>query len=100
MLLELTQDGPTQHVGQENVERYRGRLKIPSQNKRVGSLGRDQHFKAQTLREFFDDTRIMRIVFNDQKHLIARFDGQPIVGDWLNRAAINDGRTPVLRVST
>src|SRR4029079_10297592 len=99
-LLKLTQDGPTQHVGQKNVERYRGRLKIPSQSKRVGSLRRDQHFKAETLGKVFDDSRIMRIVFNDQKHLIARFDGQPIVGDWLNSALINDGRRPVLRISS
>ena len=36
ILFELAQNGPTQHVRQENIEGDRGRLELPSKGKRVG----------------------------------------------------------------
>ena len=74
VLLELAEHGPTQHVGQEHVERHRGRLVLLGQIERVGAARRDQHLEALVAGEVEDDARIMRIVLDDQQDAVAGLD--------------------------
>ena len=71
VLLELAQHGPAQHVGQEHVERHRGRLVLLGEIERVGAAHRDQHLEALVARQVDQDARIVRIVLDDQQDRIA-----------------------------
>ena len=84
ILLELAQHRPAQHVGQEHVERYRGRLELLGQIERIGAARRDQHLEALVAGEVQDDARIVRIVLDDQQDGVAGLDFQPVVGDVLD----------------
>ena len=86
VLLELAQHRPAQHVGQEHVERDRGRLELLGEIERVGAAHRDQHLEALVAGEVQDDARVVRIVLDDQQDGVAGLDLQPIVGDVLDRA--------------
>ena len=50
ILLELIEDGPAEHVGQEYVERHRIRLELLRQIERVRPARRDQDLKALVAR--------------------------------------------------
>ena len=87
VLLELAEHGPAQHVGQEHVERHRGRLELLGEVERIGAAHRDQHLEALVAGEVHDDARIVRIVLDDQQDAVARLDVEPIVGNLLDRRA-------------
>ena len=72
VLLELAQHGPAQHVGQEDVERDRGRLVLLGELERVGAAHRHQHLEALVAREIDQHARIVRIVLDDQQDRVAR----------------------------
>ena len=86
ILLELAEHRPTQHVGQEHVERDGGRLELLGQIERVAAACRDQHLKALVAGEIQDHARVVRIVLDDQQDGVAGLDLQPVVGDVLYRA--------------
>ena len=67
ILLELAQHRPAQHVGQEHVERHRGRLELLGEVERIGAAHRDQHLEALVAGEVHDHARIVRIVLDDQQ---------------------------------
>ena len=71
VLLELAQHRPAQHVGQEHVERDRGRLELLGELERVGAAHRDQHLEALVAREVHDDAGVVRIVLDDQQDGVA-----------------------------
>ena len=54
VLLELAQHRPAEHVGQEDIERDRGRLELLGQLQRVDATRRDQHLEATVAREVHD----------------------------------------------
>ena len=83
-LLELAEHRPAQHVGQEDIERHRGRLELLGEIERIGAAHRDQHLEALVAGEIHDDARIVRIVLDDQQDAVARLDLQPIVGNVLD----------------
>ena len=71
VLLELAEHVPAQHVGQEHVERHRGRLILLGKIERVGAAHRHQHLEALVAGEVDQDARIVRIVLDDQQDGIA-----------------------------
>ena len=87
VLLELAQHRPAQHVGQEHVERHRGRLELLGQIERIGAAHRHQHLEALVAREIHQHARVVRIVLDDQQDGVAGLDFQPVVGDLLGPAA-------------
>ncbi len=86
ILLELAEHGPAQHVGQEHVERHRGRLELLGEIERVGAARGDQHLEALVAGEVQDDARVMRVVLDDQQDAVAGLDFQPVVRDVLDGA--------------
>ena len=86
ILLELAQHRPAEHVGQEHVERDRGRLELLGQIQRIDAAHRDQHLEAVIAREIHDHARVVRIVLDDQQDAVARRDIETVVRDVLDRA--------------
>ena len=72
VLLELAEHGPAEHVGQEHVERHRGRLILLGEIERIGAAHRHQHLEALVAREIDHDARIVRVVLDDQQDRVAR----------------------------
>ena len=79
VLFELTEHVPSQHVGQEDVERDRSRLILLGQIERVIAADRQQNLEALVARQIEKDPCIMRIVLDDEQDAVARLDFQPIV---------------------
>jgi hypothetical protein len=88
----LAQHRPSEHVGQEHVERDRGRLVLLGKVYRVGASDRDQHLEAVVAREIDHHPRIMRIVFHDQQDIVPGLDAEPIVGDRAHRMGLRQHR--------
>ena len=74
VLLELAQHRPTQHVRQKHVERHRRGTILVRQVERIFAARRDQHFETLVMGKIHHDACIMRIVFHDEQHCIARLD--------------------------
>src|SRR6185312_9132339 len=77
VLLQLAENGPAEHVGQEHIERNRGRLELLCKLERIDPARGDQHAEAVVAREIHDDAGIMRIVLDDEKNGIARLNLEP-----------------------
>src|SRR5215468_1257650 len=88
--LELAQHRPSEHVGQEDVERNRGWLELPREFDSIGAKRCDQHFEALVASEVDHDTRVMRIVFYDQQYVVSGLDVEPIVGNRLDGSVLHD----------
>ena len=71
ILLQLAEHGPAEHVGQEDVERHRGRPVLARQRQRVGAARRDQHLEAAVVGEVDEHPRVVRIVLDDQQRRLA-----------------------------
>ena len=84
IVLELAQHGPAEHVGQEHVERYRGRLELLGKIQRFRAACRDQNLEALVAGEIDQHPRIMRVVFDDQQNGVAGFEIQPVVRQLLD----------------
>ena len=74
ILLELAEHVPAQHVGQEHVERHRGRLILLGEIERIVAAHRQQHLEALVAGEVDQDARIVRIVLDDEQDGIAGLD--------------------------
>ena len=85
IFLELTQYVPSEHVRQEDVERYGGRLVLLGQIERVIAAHRQQHLKALVTREIDHDARIMRIILHNQQNGVAWLNFKTIVWNLLDR---------------
>ncbi len=71
ILLELAEHRPSQHVGQEDVERDRRRLELLGEVERIRPACRHQHLEALVAGKVGQDAGIMRIVFHDQQDAVA-----------------------------
>ena len=71
ILLELAEHVPAQHVGQEHVERHRGRLILLGEIERIVAAHRQQRLEALVARQIDQDARVMRIVLDDQQDGVA-----------------------------
>src|SRR6185437_9745828 len=67
IVLELTQDRPTQHVRQEDVERNRCRRVLLGQFQRLRATRGDQHLEAFVARKVNQNARVVRVVLDDQE---------------------------------
>ena len=74
VLLELAQHRPAEHVGQEHVERDRGRLVLLGELERLGAAHGDQHLEALVAGQIHEDAGIVRIVLDDQQDAVARLE--------------------------
>ena len=74
ILLQLAQHRPAEHVRQEDVERDRGRPVFARQRQRIRAAHGDEHLEAVFVREIDHHARIMRIVLDDQEHIVAGRD--------------------------
>ena len=81
--LELVQDRPAEHVGQEHIERHGSRLVLTREREGIGAVLGDDALEAAVAREVEQHTRVMRIVLDDEQHQIARLQSLAIVGHLL-----------------
>src|SRR5690242_267036 len=70
ILLEMIQDGPPQHVRQEDIQRYGGRAKFASESKRLRSPHRDQYLEALLPGHISQQTSKKGIVFYDKQSVV------------------------------
>ena len=81
ILLELAQHRPAQHVGQEHVQRDRCRRIIFRERESFRAAHCDDHLESRIPGKIGHDTRIMRIILDDQQHGIAGHDLRPVIED-------------------
>ena len=85
ILLELAQHGPSEHVGQEHVERHGGRLVLACERQRVGAAHRHQDLEPGVVSQIGQYSGVMRIVLDDQQCRVARLQYRPVVGHLFDR---------------
>ena len=90
VLLEAREHGPAEHVGQEDVERDRGRPVLAHQAQRLGAAVGDQHLEAARAREVAQHRRVVRVVLDDQQRRLAGIQRVAVVGDLLERVGAGD----------
>ena len=90
VLLELAQHVPAQHVGQEHVERDRGRLILLGEIERIVAAHRQQRLEALVAGQIDQDAGVMRIVLDDEQDGVAGLDVHAVVGDRLDGALGDD----------
>ena len=71
---------PAEHVGQENVERDRGRAVVAREHQRVRAAHSDEDLETLIVGEVGHHARVVRIVLDDQQDRIVGFDPVPVVG--------------------
>ena len=81
--LEVVEHRPAEHVGQEDVERDRGRAILARERERLLAAVGDDALEALVARDPEQDARVVRIVLDDQQDGVARADLVAIVGDRL-----------------
>ena len=74
IVLELVEHRPAEHVGQEDVERDRGRLVLARERQRLRAALGDQHLEAVVARQARAARGVVRIVLDDQQHAVAGLD--------------------------
>ena len=84
VLLQLREHRPAEHVGQEDVERHRGRLVLARERERFGAAHRDEPLEAVVAREREQRARVVRIVLRDEQHGVARLEVLAVVRDLLD----------------
>jgi len=97
ILLELAQNRPAQHVGQEHVERHRRGLVLLGEVEGIGPPHRHQHLEALVARQLDHDARVVRVVLDNEQDRIAGLDGEMVIQNLLERtlrqnAGMDDGR--------
>src|SRR5579871_1157545 len=89
--LELAQHRPSEHVRQEYVERDRGRLVLLSQFDSPGAEHRNENLEAFVAGKVHHDSRIMRVVLDDQQRVVPGAYLLTIVGNGVDRGMLHDG---------
>src|SRR5580704_14230570 len=86
----MAQNGPTEHVRQEDIQRNRAWEILLRQIQCMSATHREQYLEAMIACETHEYARIMRVVFHDQQNCVARFEKGAVVrnmlghgnGDW------------------
>ena len=96
ILLQLAQHSPSEHVGQEDIQRDCRWTELTGQRQRIAAARRQQHLEAPLARRVDQHARVVGIVFDNQQRRVANVDVVPIVGHdlgWtLGRARGREGR--------
>jgi hypothetical protein len=79
--LQIVEHGPTQHIGQKDVECDRGGLVLPRQAQRQLPTIGDDAFETLLPRHSQQNSRVVRIVVHDEQHAVTFMDVIPIVGN-------------------
>ena len=85
ILFQMVEDRPAQHVGQEDVQRNGGGMELAGQRQSFRTAHSHQHLESLVVRQITQNTRVVRIVFNDQQDGIVGLQVCPIVRDALDR---------------
>ena len=64
----MAENRPTEHIGQEDIERDRGGTELPCQGKTHCAFGGDDPLEALISRQPQENAGEMRIVLNDENH--------------------------------
>ena len=79
--LEVVEDRPSQHVRQEDVQGDGGRqILLGQRDRRLAAVGHDA-LESFVAGEAEQHPRVVRIVVDDQQHVVAVADALAIVGD-------------------
>ena len=92
---ELAQHGPSEHVGQEQVERDRGRLVCSHEAQCLGAAHAHDDLEPALTREVHHQLRILRVVLDDEQARLAWTDVVAIVQDGLHRRVERSRRREV-----
>ena len=92
VLFEMVQHRPAQHIGKENVERYRRWMKLSGQSQGLSPAHRYQHFESLVVRQVDQHARVVRIVFNNKQDCIVRPQVCPVVLNAFNGQLHRDRR--------
>ena len=79
IVLQLTEDGPSEHVRQEDIERHGGGPELLGQCQGLGAPHRHERFQSFVAGEVGQNPSIVRIVFDNQQCRIVWLDIVPIV---------------------
>ena len=84
ILLQLGEHGPAEHVGQEDVERHRGRPELTGERERIGAARRHEHLQAIVVGEIDEDPRVVRVVLHDEERGLRSLERRAIVWQHLH----------------
>ena len=90
VLFQVIENGPAQHVGQEDVERNRSGMEFARQCERFRAAQCDQNLESLIAREIAQHPRIVRIVFDNEQHSIVRLQIVAIIGNLLDGTLRDD----------
>ena len=79
--LEVVEDGPAEHVGQEDVEGDGGGIELAREGEGFGSGHRAEDLEAFVMREVGDDAGVVGIVFDDEQDVVAKLEVLAVVLD-------------------
>ena len=79
ILLQLAEHRPSEHVGQEHVERHRHRPELARQAQRLAAAHGDEHLEALVVRQVHEDPRVVRVVLDDEQRRVVRLQIVAIV---------------------
>ena len=86
--LEVVEDGPAEHVGQEHVERDGRRLELARQGqRRLRRASATMPLNPRSRARPEQHARVVRVVLDDEQHVVARRDGLAVVGEHFGLAA-------------
>jgi hypothetical protein len=91
ILLQVVQDRPAQHVGQENIERYCGGVELPHQREGLRPAGGHQNLETLIAGQITQDPRVVRIIFYNQQGGIVELQIITVVLNLLNRNLLDVG---------
>ena len=77
VLFQVIEDGPAQHVGEKYIQGYGGGMKFAGQRESFRAPGSEQDLEAFLPGEIAQNSRVVRIVFDDQQRSIVRLQGSP-----------------------
>ena len=81
VLFQMVEHRPAQHVRKEYVERYRCWMELAGQSQSFRSAHGHQHLESLVVRQINQNTRVVRIVFNDQQDWIVGLQIRAVVCD-------------------
>ena len=81
ILLEMVENRPAKHVGQEHIERDCRRIVLVRQRQSLCSVGGDQDFESFVARKIAEYSGIVRIIFDDKQYRVAVYKICAIVLD-------------------
>ena len=86
VLLQMIQDRPAEHVGQQDIERDGGGVELAREGEGFGAAHGDQDLEALVAREIAENARIVQVIFDDQQDGVAWLKIVAVVLDRLVRS--------------